>query len=100
MTIPAVRNPDRCPVHLGAVIADILEDFPVSKSQLARHLGISRQHLHDILAERKPMSRSTAAKLGAAFGNGPLLWLDLQAAYDGWQAERYEDVSHIPHLHA
>jgi len=35
---------------------------------------------------------------GKLFGNGAALWLDLQAAYDAWHAERNVDVSNIPTL--
>ena len=98
MTSAAVRNPDRCPSHPGAVILDMLEDIPVSKTALAQHLGISRQHLYDILAERKPITRSTAARFGAAFGNRALFWLNLQAAYDAWHAEQDDEIKNIPLL--
>ena len=94
----AKRHLDRCPSHPGAVILDMLEDMTVSKAALARHLGISRQHLYDILAEKKPITRGTAARFGAAFGNRALFWLNLQAAYDAWHAERDEAVKSIPLL--
>jgi plasmid maintenance system antidote protein VapI len=61
-------------------------------------LGISRQQLHAILAARKPVSPDIAARLGKLFGNGPGLWLRLQAAYDAWYAEREVDVSAVPSL--
>ncbi|WP_208291861.1 HigA family addiction module antitoxin [Chromohalobacter sp.] len=60
--------------------------------------GISRQQLHAILATRKPVSPQTAARLGKLFGNGPGLWLRLQAAYDAWHAEREVDVSAVSSL--
>jgi plasmid maintenance system antidote protein VapI len=41
-------------------------------------LGISRQHLHEILEEKKPVSPNVAARIG----NGPAIWLRLQPAYD------------------
>ncbi len=34
-------------------------------------LGISRQHLHAILAERKPVSAEVAVRLAKLFGNEP-----------------------------
>ena len=37
-------------------------------------------------------------KLGKLCGNGPVLWLNMQTAYDLWQAERDVDVSAIPTL--
>ncbi|MEA2891123.1 MAG: antitoxin HigA [Bradyrhizobium sp.] len=68
------------------------------KAEIARLLGISRQHLHEILEEKKPVSPNVAARIGKLIGNGPAIWLRLQAAYDAWHAEREVDVSRIPTL--
>ena len=94
----ARRNPDRCPSHPGAVLDDIMPSLGRSKAEIARLLGISRQHLHEILEERKPVSPNVAARIGKLVGNGPAIWLRLQAAYDAWHAEREVDVSKIPAL--
>ena len=94
----AKRNPNRCPSHPGAVIADILEDMAISKTDVAKALGISRQHFYDILNEEKPLSPTIAARVGKAFGGGPASWLRMQAAYDAWHAEREVDVSKVPVL--
>lgn len=95
---PAVRNPDRPPTHPGAAIEDLLLDLPQTKTEIARLLGISRQQLYDILAEKRPVSADVAARLGKLFGDGPGIWLRMQAAYDAWHAEREVDVSGIPTL--
>jgi addiction module HigA family antidote len=61
--------------------------------------GISRQHLYDILRERKPLCAEVAVRLGAAFGDGPGVWL-LQAAHDAWHASGKVDLSRVPRLAA
>jgi antitoxin HigA-1 len=94
----ARRNPDRCPSHPGAVLDDIMPALGKPKAEIARLLGISRQHLHEILEEKKPVSPNVAARIGKLIGNGPAIWLRLQAAYDAWHAEREVDVSKIPTL--
>ena len=54
----AKRNPRRCPRHPGALLReDILPALGMSKVGVADALGISRQHLYDILREKKPVSR-------------------------------------------
>jgi addiction module HigA family antidote len=98
MAITAKQNPNRCPPHPGEVIEDILQDMDYSKSAIAQMLGISRQQLHAILSTRKPVSPDIAARLGKLLGNGPGLWLRLQAAHDAWHAEREVDVSAVPSL--
>ncbi|MEM8837374.1 MAG: HigA family addiction module antitoxin [Pseudomonadota bacterium] len=94
----AIRNPDRCPSHPGAVLADILEDLDLTKVQIAGMLEISRQQLYDILNERKPVSADVAGRLGRLFGNGAGLWLRLQANYDAWHADRDKRLSKITPL--
>lgn len=98
MTIIAKQNPNHCPPHPGEVIEDLLMDLDYSKSSIAKMLGISRQQLHAILSMRKPVSPEMAARLGKLFGNGPGLWLRLQAAHDAWHVEREVDVSAVPSL--
>lgn len=93
------RNPNRCPTHPGELLReDVLPEVKKSKAEISRLLGISRQHLHDILAERKPVSPEVAVRLGKLFGNGASIWIRMQGAYDEWQASRSVDVSEIPTL--
>src|ERR1700751_4731648 len=95
----ARRNSDRCPPHPGALLReDVIPATGKTKAEIAQLLGISRQHLYDILRERKPVSPSVAVRLGKLFGDGAGVWVRMQAAYDIWQAERKEDVSRIPTL--
>jgi len=94
----AKRSPNRCPSHPGAVLADILPETGRTKSKIAELLGISRQHLHDILNEKKPVSPQMAVRFGKLLGGSAETWLRLQVAYDLWHAERETDVSHIKPL--
>lgn len=95
----AHRNPDRCPTHPGELLReDILPAINMSKTDIAENLGISRQHLYDILSEKKPVSPEVAVRLGAAFENGPDVWLRMQSAYDAWHASRDVDVRKIKKL--
>lgn len=90
----------RRPPHPGEVIDDFLPATGRTKTEIAAMLGVSRQQFHAVLAGRKPVSVDMAARLGKLFGNGPGLWLRLQAAFDAWQAERNIDVSGIPTINA
>ena len=78
----------RLPTHPGAVLReDVLPNLGLSVSAFAHSLGISRQTLHAVLAERSGVSAELALRLDALLGNGAQLWLDLQTKYDLWQAE-------------
>jgi addiction module HigA family antidote len=95
----AKRNPDRCPTHPGAVLReDVIPAVHRTKSEIARLLGISRQHLHDILEEKKPLSPEIAVRVAALFGGGAASWVRMQSAYDTWHAERNVDVSKIKRI--
>ena len=101
MAYAAKRNPNRCPTHPGALLRD--DAIPAtgrSKVEIAKLLGLSRQHLYDILNERKPVSPVVAVRLGKLFGDGAGIWTRMQAAYDTWHAEQNEDVSKIPTIKA
>ncbi|GAA5102176.1 hypothetical protein GCM10023260_13910 [Bartonella acomydis] len=63
-------------------------------------LGISRQHLYDILNAKKPISPSLSACLGKMFGDGAAIWLRMQANYDAWHTKHETDVSKVLTLHA
>ena len=54
-------------------------------TEAAGRLGISRQTLHKILAERSPVTAEMALRLGKFCGNGPGLWLRLQQQVDLWE---------------
>jgi len=78
----------RKPTHPGAILReDVLPDLGMSVSAFARNLGVSRQTLHAVLAERSGVSPEMALRLGALLGNGAQLWMDMQSKYDLWQAE-------------
>lgn len=97
----AKRGAKRCPAHPGELLReDILPALGMTKTEVAEALGISRQHLYDILRERKPVSPEVAVRLGKAFGDGAGVWLRMQAAYDAWNAEREVDTRDVRELSA
>jgi len=96
--IIANSTPAFPPSHPGDLLADIIPATGKNLTQIAKMLNISRQHLHAIIANRRPVSPEVAAKLGKLFGDGADIWLKMQASYDAWHAERDVDTSNIPTL--
>jgi antitoxin HigA-1 len=81
------------PVHPGEIIKeDILPSVGLSVTAAAKALGVSRQMLHDILAERKPLSAVMCLRVSRLFGGSPEIWMRLQAAYDLKKAEQDKEV--------
>ena len=63
---------------------------------LARHLGVSRVALSELVNEKRAVSLEMAQRLGQAFGNGPRFWLALQMQRDIWHAEQTSKVAVRP----
>ena len=96
----AKRDSNRRPTHPGALLSEVIPATGKSKAEIAALLGISRQHLYDILNERKPVSPAVAVRLGKLFGGGAGVWVRMQGACDTWHAERElaQEIKKIPRL--
>jgi addiction module HigA family antidote len=80
-------------VHPGEIIKkDILPAVGLSVTAAAKALCVSRQMLHDILGERKPLSAVMCLKVARLFGGSAEVWMRLQAAYDLRKAEQNKKV--------
>jgi addiction module HigA family antidote len=81
------------PVHPGEILKeDVLPSTGLSVTQAAKALGVSRQMLHDILAERRPLSAAMCLRVSRLVGGSPEVWMRLQATYDLKMAERDKKV--------
>ena len=99
MVTRTLRHPSIRPAHPGELLREVvLPATGLPKAQIARLLGISRQQLYDILAEKKPVTPETALRLGKLFGDGAGAWWRMQTELDLWDAARSLDVSSIPTL--
>lgn len=97
--LPNLLHQEHQPVHPGELIReDILPEIKATKAELAGMLNISCQILDDILREKQSITAEMALKLGKLFGNGPILWLNLQQNYDLHMASKNVDLSKIPTL--
>jgi addiction module HigA family antidote len=91
------------PVHPGELLReDVLPALGRPKAEIARLLGVSRQTLYDILAEKQPITPAMALRIGKLCGNGPDLWINMQRAYDLDVAEKElaGEIQKIPTLTA
>lgn len=68
----------------------------MSVTEAAEKLGVSRQMLHGILAEKHAITPEMAVRLGKFCGNGPGIWLRMQQNHDLWKAE-CELTTRAPH---
>ena len=83
------RHPSLEPIHPGAILReDVLPALGISVTAAAKALGISRQALHAVLAERASITPDMAVRIGKFCGDGPRIWLAMQQERDLWDAER------------
>jgi antitoxin HigA-1 len=77
-----IRNGMR-PIHPAEHLReDVLPALGRTKADIARLLGISRQSLYDLLAEKQPITVAMAFRIAKLIGGKPELWLKMQMAYD------------------
>jgi antitoxin HigA-1 len=74
---------NRIPTHPGEVL---LEEFLIplglSQAAFAKHLGVSPQHINEIVRQKRGLTPTMAWLFGQALGTTPEFWLNLQSAYD------------------
>lgn len=77
------------PPHPGGVLLRLyLEPLGLTITETARRLGISRKHLSLLVNERAGFSPEMALRVGMATNTTAESWLNMQTAYDLWQAKR------------
>ncbi len=89
------------PPHPGGIVRrQCLEPLGLSVAAAARHLGVSRQSLSDLVNEHAGVSVDMAIRLTKAFGSSPETWLGLQMAHDLWRARRRIDQIDVARFQA
>jgi addiction module HigA family antidote len=77
------------PLHPGEIIMPLcLQPLGVSITEAARALGVSRKTLSAIVNGRAPITPEMAVRLSIAFSTSAESWLNQQAQYDLWHANR------------
>jgi len=76
------------PAHPGRILKDVLPNIPMTVTEFAAHIGVSRVTLSRVLNERAGVSAEMSMKISEAFGQSPDLWFKMQNAYDFWQASQ------------
>lgn len=81
--VAAAREPAMRAVHPGEILQEILDEgLRMSITEAAARLRVTRQTLHRIISGQSGITAEMALRLGKLCGNGPDLWLALQAQHD------------------
>ena len=88
------------PPHPGRVVRrQCLDALGMSVTDGARHLGVSRKALSDVVNGHAGISPEMAIRLSKAFGSRPEVWAGMQFQYDLAQALKRADeieVKQVP----
>jgi addiction module HigA family antidote len=76
------------PAHPGEVLREWIPEG-MTVTEAAGQLGISRVTLSKILNAKAGVTADMALRLSAWLGTSPEVWIDMQAAWELWQAEQH-----------
>lgn len=89
------------PAHPGEVIREtVINGLNLKIVDAARKLDVDRTTLSRLLNGHIDVSVEMALRLAKALGTSPQLWLNMQQAYDLWQASKCcpVDLSNVERL--
>ena len=70
------------PVHPVLLVKECLDDLGLSVAEAAAGLGVTRQQLHKVIAQKSSVTPEMAFRLEKAFGGVADTWLKMQMNYD------------------
>jgi addiction module HigA family antidote len=77
------------PAHPGEILKELyLDPLEISVTEAAGRLGVTRKTLSQLINGRSGLSAEMAVRLSKALATTPELWLNMQQAYDLWEAEK------------
>ncbi len=84
------------PSHPGEVLEELfLVPLGMSAGALAARLKVPRTRIERLVKGETALTADTALRLSRYFGNTAEFWMNLQRAYDLYEARQRVDVSEI-----
>lgn len=78
----------RPPTHAGEILLEeFLKPLNLSQVQAAEKMGISVNRLNELIRGKRGVTADTALRLAKLLKTTPEFWLNLQNAYDLYQAQ-------------
>jgi antitoxin HigA-1 len=75
------------PTHPGEMLLEeFLEPLNLTQTELAERIGVPVNRVNEIVKGKRGITPDTALRLGKLFGTDPQFWLNLQLAWDLYQA--------------
>ena len=91
------RSPTRrAPTHPGEMLAlEFLAPLNMTQVELAERIGVPFQRVNQVVRRKRAVTPDTALRLARLFGTTAELWLNLQQAWDLYEAMRSPVASRI-----
>ncbi|HYF98306.1 MAG TPA: HigA family addiction module antitoxin [Coxiellaceae bacterium] len=87
------------PTHPGKMVKSLcLDALEISVTDAARALKVSRPTLSKLINGRIGISPEMAIRLAIVFNTSEELWINLQASYDLWLAQKQRQKLHLKAL--
>ena len=84
------------PPHPGTILLeDWIKPLNFSVTEFALKIEKSRKNLSEIVNAKCGISPEMALKLSKALGTSAELWLNLQQAYDLWNAKQHVNLDNV-----
>lgn len=84
------------PPHPGEILRELyLPDYNLSVTAFALKLGVSRTTASELVNCKNGISADMALKLSKALGTSAEFWLNMQQAYDLWQAKKRVNLDNV-----
>ena len=79
----------RPPTHPGEILLEeFLKPIGMTQTTLAEKLGVPIQRVNTLINGKRGVTAETALLLAKLFETTPQFWMNLQAAWDLWSAQR------------
>lgn len=80
---------NRKPTHPGEILLEeFLKPMDMSQIELARKMGVPVQRVNTLINGKRDMTAETAILLSRALKTSSEFWMNLQVAYDLFEAKR------------
>jgi addiction module HigA family antidote len=84
----SLRHPSIRPSHPAEIILDSLPALGMTKVELAKALGISRNTLYNLLDQKQGVTAAMAVRLESVLGSSAEMWLGIQSSHDLWKVRQ------------
>lgn len=88
----------RRPTHPGEVLGEALSAMGMSADDFAERIDVPTSLLREIIVGKEPFTAEIAEKVGSFMGDGPGIWLRMQAAHTVWKKLERADEERTEYL--